>query len=95
VNVLVEEYVSKRVSVFGSVAKPGTFPLLSGMTVVQAISLAGGLTSIANATEVVITRRSGEKMRRLTVSITKITRGQASDVSLEAGDLVFVPERVF
>jgi protein involved in polysaccharide export with SLBB domain len=95
VNVLVDEYVSKRVSVFGSVAKPGTFPLVSGLTVVQAVSLAGGLTSIANASEVVITRRSGETMRRITVSITKITRGQASDVQLEAGDLVFVPERVF
>jgi protein involved in polysaccharide export with SLBB domain len=95
VNVLVDEYVSKRVSVFGSVSKPGTFPLVSGLTVVQAVSLAGGLTSIANASEVVITRRSGETMRRITVSITKITRGQASDVLLEAGDLVFVPERVF
>ncbi|NLY93070.1 MAG: polysaccharide export protein [Myxococcales bacterium] len=95
VNVIVEEYVSKRVSVFGSVSKPGNFPLVSGLTVVQAISLAGGLTSIANANEVVITRRSGDTMRRITVSITKITRGQASDVPLEAGDIVYVPERVF
>lgn len=95
VSVLVEEFASKRVSVIGSVARPGTFPLTSGLTIVQAISLAGGFTSIANAGEVVLTRREGESVRRIIVSITKITRGGANDVPLRAGDLIFIPERVF
>jgi polysaccharide export outer membrane protein len=40
VSVYVDEYASKRVSVVGAVANPGTFPLEPGMTVVQAISMA-------------------------------------------------------
>jgi len=95
VSVLVEEFASKRVSVIGSVARPGTFPLTSGMTIVQAISLAGGFTSIANAGEVELTRREGDSVRRIIVSITRITRGGANDIPLRAGDLIFVPERVF
>ena len=95
VSVLVEEFASKRVSVIGSVARPGTFPLTSGLTIVQAISLAGGFTSIANAGEVVLTRREGENVRRIIVSITRITRGGANDIPLRAGDLIFIPERIF
>ena len=49
VSVYVEAYASKRVSVVGAVANPGAFPLEPGMTVVQAISMAGRL---------LVTRRS-------------------------------------
>ena len=44
VSVYVETYSSKRVSVVGAVANPGTFALEPGMTVVQAISMAGGFS---------------------------------------------------
>ena len=47
VSVLVREMNSKRVIVYGQVQKPGTFPYTDAMTIVQAISLAGGFTSMA------------------------------------------------
>ncbi len=59
VSVYVEKYVSKRVSVVGAVANPGTFPLEPGMTVVQAISMAGGFSSLADRDGAVVTRRVG------------------------------------
>ena len=43
----------------------------------------------------VVTRRDGEKLQRYRVPVTDITRGEVEDVPLQAGDIVFVPERVF
>ena len=95
VSVLVEEYNSKRISVMGAVARSGTFPMRSGMTVVQAISLAGGFTPLASRNSTVITRRVSGELRRFQVDVDDVTRGEAEDVLLRAGDIVYVPERLF
>ena len=95
VSVLVKEYNSKRVSIMGAVARPGTFPMSSGLTVVQAISLAGGFTPLASRNNTVVSRRVNGVVRRYTVQVDDVTTGGASDVPLAAGDIVYVPERVF
>ena len=95
VSVYVKEYASKRVSVVGAVSNPGAFPLEPGMTVVQAISMAGGFSSLANRDGTVVTRRVGEETVRYRVPVERVTRGQAKDVEVAAGDIIFVPERLF
>ena len=95
VSVLVEEYNSKRISVMGAVSQSGTFAMRSGLTVVQAISLAGGFTPLANRNGTVITRRVGGDLKRFNVRVEDMTRGEADDVLLRAGDIVYVPERLF
>jgi polysaccharide biosynthesis/export protein len=45
VNVTVTEFKSQKFFVVGNVQKPGTYPLTKNITVIEAISLAGGLTS--------------------------------------------------
>ena len=95
VTVFIEESNSKRVSVLGAVAKPGTFPLIAGMTVIQAVSQAGGFTPIANKDSTVVTRRVDGKLERYRIPITDITKGSEGDFALRPGDIVFVPERVF
>ncbi len=95
VSVFLEESNSKRVSVLGAVAKPGTQPLVLGMTLIQAVSQAGGFTPLANKDETVVTRRTGNKLERYRITVTEITRGRGDDFPLRAGDIVFVPERVF
>lgn len=95
VSVYVEEYASKRVSVVGAVANPGTFALQPGMTVVQAISMAGGFSSLADRDATVVNRRIGGETVRYRVPVAKVTRGQAEDIEVAAGDVVFVPERLF
>ncbi len=95
VSVYVEQYASKRISVVGAVANPGTFPLEPGMTVVQAISMAGGFSSLANRDGTVVTRREGDKTVRYRVPVEKVTKGQAEDIEVAAGDIIFVPERLF
>ena len=95
VSVYVEKYVSKRISVVGAVANPGTFPLEPGMTVVQAISMAGGFSSLADRDGAVVTRRVGEEIIRYRVPVARVTKGQAEDIEVAAGDIIFVPERLF
>ena len=95
VSVFVEQSNSKRISVLGAVAKPGTFPIIPGMTVVQAVSGAGGFTPLASKDDTVVTRRLDGKLERHRVPVTAVTRGDADDFPLRAGDIVFVPERVF
>ena len=95
VSVLVTEYNSKRISVMGAVARPGTFPLTAGLTVVQAVSLAGGFTTLASKDDAVLTRRLEEGAERFRVPIGRISEGRAEDLLVQAGDIIFVPERVF
>lgn len=95
VSVFVEISNSKRVSVLGAVAKPGTFSIIPGMTVVHAVSNAGGFTPLASKDETVVTRRVAGKLERYRIAVSEVTRGVAEDFPLRAGDIVFVPERVF
>jgi polysaccharide export outer membrane protein len=95
VSVYVEQYASKRVSVVGAVANPGTFPLEPGMTVVQAISMAGGFSSLADRDATVVSRRIDSQTIRYRVPVDKVTKGLAEDIEVAAGDIVFVPERLF
>lgn len=96
VTVYVREYNSKRVSVLGAVQRPGTFPLQPGLTAVQAVSLAGGLSALASRNSVVLTRRQPDgTVRRVQLALGQIARGEGRDILIRPGDIIFVPERVF
>ena len=91
----VKEYNSRRVTLMGQVAKPGTFPYTTGLTLIQAISQAGGLTGIANLDRVNLTRRSGKGSRTVVISLGTIMEGRSADIPLQSGDRIFVHERMF
>jgi polysaccharide biosynthesis/export protein VpsN len=95
VIVQVKEYNSRRVTLLGQVAKPGSFALTPGLTLIQAISLAGGLTSIAKSTNVRLTRTTAGKTVTVLLDVESITNGETDDVPLQAGDRIFVEERLF
>jgi polysaccharide export outer membrane protein len=95
VVVQVKEYNSRRVTVMGQVAKPGLFPYTTGMTLIQALSQAGGVTGIANVDKVNLTRRVDGGSRTVVVSIGSIMEGRAPDIPLQSGDRIFVHERLF
>jgi polysaccharide export outer membrane protein len=95
VAVVVREYNSKRISVLGAVRNPGSYELRSGMGVVEAVSLAGGFTSLANRDGTVITRRDGDDTRRISAPMDRITTGAEPDIPVRAGDIISVPERLF
>jgi polysaccharide export outer membrane protein len=96
VSVLVKEVNSKKFAVFGQVQKPGQFPMTEGMTVTQAISLAGGFTAIADRDRVTLNRKVGrDKVVRVVFSVAAITEGKLQDIPLQSGDTIYVEERVF
>jgi len=95
VSVLVKEYNSKKIFVFGEVQKPGTFPYEDGMSVVQAVTLAGGFTKTAAQNSTSVTRRVGGTETKTRVSVQDIALGKAPNFTLEPGDIVYVPESLF
>jgi polysaccharide export outer membrane protein len=96
VTLVVTQYNSKKVSIVGAVQKPGSIPWSEGMKLVDAISLSGGLTALADGDHVRITRLvGGNKTVTATVSVDDITDGKLGDVPLQAGDTIKVDQRVF
>lgn len=96
VTLVVTQYNSKKVSIVGAVNKPGSLVWTEGMKLVDAISLAGGMTSLADGDHVRITRLvAPSKTVTATVSVDDITDGKLGDVPLQAGDTIKVDQRVF
>jgi len=95
VSVSMKEYNSKRIEVLGEVQKPGSFPLEPGMTLLRAISMAGGFNSVANKDRITIRRRVGDKTVGATVSVEDIIDNKIPDVPLQAGDSINIEQRVF
>jgi protein involved in polysaccharide export with SLBB domain len=95
VSVFVEAYQSKKISVFGQVARPGTFNYMSNMSIIEAITLAGGFTPIASKNDITVTRVEQGQSRRFSVPVQEIGEGKAANYLLRPGDVVFVPERIF
>jgi polysaccharide export outer membrane protein len=95
VVVSVIEYRSKTVTVLGQVQKPGSFPLSPGMTLLQAISMSGGFTSIAQKSKVSLSRATSGKAETVTINVEAIYTGAEQDIFLQSGDRIYVHERVF
>jgi protein involved in polysaccharide export with SLBB domain len=95
VSVLVKEYNSKKVFVFGEVQKPGTFVFEDGMSIVQAVTVAGGFTKTAAQNSTSVTRRVNGQEQKIKVNVQDIALGKAPNFTLEPGDIVFVPESLF
>jgi polysaccharide export outer membrane protein len=96
ITLVVKQYNSKKVSIIGAVQKPGNLNWTEGMKLIDAVSAAGGLSSIADASHVRITRQtSAGKTVSVTVNIDDITDGKLADVLLQAGDTIKVDQRVF
>lgn len=96
VSVFVKEYKSKKIAVLGEVREPGTLSFTDGMTIMEAISQAGGFTGMARKNSVTVTRvEPKQKKQRYTVPVEDIGKGQARNFFVRPGDVVFVPERLF
>lgn len=95
VVVQVKEYASRHVTMLGQVAKPGNYPLLPGMSLIQAVSQAGGLTAVAASSHVNLTRKTAKGALTVEIDFGSIQEGRSPDVPLQAGDQIYVKERIF
>lgn len=92
VAVLVAERQNREVSVFGQVQTPGSYPFKERMTLVQAISLAGGMDPAAQKRRVKLIRETAQGRQTFQIDVTAIIDSKAADLPLEPGDIIFVPE---
>ena len=92
VSVFVKEFNSKKVIVLGEVNKPGTFRYEDRMTIVQAVTLAGGLKTLAAKDRLILTRVIDGAEQKFVVPFQAISKGVSKNVLLRPGDIVFVPE---
>lgn len=93
VTIVLSQMNSKKVYLIGEVGKPGPEELTPGMTLLQAIATAGGLTPYANAKKIYILRTEGGKQQKILVQYKQALRGDGSlNLSLNPGDTIIVPD---
>jgi polysaccharide export outer membrane protein len=98
VSVVVVKYAERSVNVLGQVGKPDRvpFPQEKGLTIIEAITLAGGPTRLADLKRVKLTRKQSDSetvVEEIDVS-SMMNKGGKDAVQLKTGDVIFVPERV-
>ena len=93
VSVIVQQINSLKIFIQGEVTNPGVLELKSNITVIQAISLAGGFTEWARKDRIAILRRSGDKVVRIPINYEKILSGDdpSQNILLKRGDTIIVP----
>ncbi len=86
---------AEMVYVIGDVNKPGAFPLddESNIAVLEALSLAGGLTrSAASKNARILRLQPGSQARtEIPVNLGKLLDGKITDPEMQADDILFVP----
>jgi polysaccharide export outer membrane protein len=82
-----------RVFVIGKVNHPGDFPLLRPVDVLQAISMAGGLTPFASSNHIRVLHRDGPRQVSYRFRYNDVAKGRhlEQNVLLNSGDTVIVP----
>jgi len=92
VTVTVSAINSQKVYMVGEVNRPGPIPLLPGMTVLQAISCAGGLTQFARPNRAYVLRNEGGKSVHYPLNYQNLLRGDMrGNIVLKSGDTIVVP----
>lgn len=93
VTVSVSEINSRRIYVTGEVTRPGAFPLLPSMTVLQALTSAGGFTQFARMKNIYILRTEDGKQVKHPFNYKEVVKGNRPDdnILLQPGDTIVVP----
>jgi polysaccharide export outer membrane protein len=95
VQIFVREYHSKEISVLGEVSRPGLYKLTGNTTLMEVLSIVGGLSDNA-ADNLIVLRRQGEGQEPVNIVVDTtmlFTPGGASlNVQIQDGDVIHVPK---
>ena len=93
VTVTVAEVRGNKIFVFGQVKTPGEFIVNPRVDVIQALSIAGGVTPFAQLNSIKILRRRNGEQSLFQFRYSDIVKGQnlEQNILLEVGDIVLVP----
>ncbi|MFL6623414.1 MAG: polysaccharide biosynthesis/export family protein [Sulfurifustis sp.] len=93
VTVTIKKIQGLKVFVIGKVGKPGEYVVGRYVDVLQALSLAGGLTPFAKENDIKIVRKQGGREQIIPFDYSQVKRGRnlEQNIRLQAGDVVMVP----
>jgi len=91
VAVIVTEINAPKVFVIGNVTRPGEYPLRSDMSVLQALSLAGGFTPFASPKKITVLRNKGGEREIRKVNYYDMIDNGEGNYMLKPGDTIVVP----
>ena len=93
VTVATQKLDGNKVYVIGKVARPGEFQANRYLDVVQALSMAGGMTPYAADNKITVLRRENGKQRSIPFRYGDIEKGEdlGQNIILQSGDVVVVP----
>ena len=93
VSVAVLKVTGNKIYVIGKVQRPGEFVAGRYVDVLQALSMAGGLTPFAAENKIKVLRKEGGKDIVLPFQYSKVRNGEQleQNVMLKSGDVVVVP----
>lgn len=93
VTVTVTSINSRKIYILGEVTRPGAFPLVPDMTVLQAITSAGGPTPYAKRSGIYILRAQHGSQTKLPFNYKQVVKGSnpEQNILLRAGDTIVVP----
>jgi polysaccharide export outer membrane protein len=92
VSVIVLQVNAPKYFVIGNVTRPGTYPLRSETSILQALSLAGGFTQFASPRSIKLIRNTAGKQEVRKVNYNNmIDEGGEGNFILKSGDTIVVP----
>jgi polysaccharide export outer membrane protein len=93
VNVMVMEVGSPKVYVVGKVGKPGVYIMGEPLRVMQVLAMAGGMTTFAQADDIIIIRNENEGQEVFEFNYSRVAVGKdlEQNIRLRSGDTVVVP----
>jgi protein involved in polysaccharide export with SLBB domain len=93
VSVSIEARIRRTVTVLGQAQRPGVFeiPAHRRLTLIEAVGMAGGVTRIANSKKITL-KRGGSVML---LNLADIAAGKGTDIPLQDGDVITIPESLF
>jgi polysaccharide export outer membrane protein len=93
VTVVVKQSAGYKIYVVGKVSRPGEFIATRNMDVMQALSMAGGLTPYASENKIKILRRENGVLKSIPFRYSRVEKGNdlEQNIVLQGGDVVVVP----
>jgi polysaccharide export outer membrane protein len=91
--VVIKTINSRKVFITGQINKPGPYPLMQPLTVLQLITTAGGVLEFADAENIGIVRTVNGKPTRFRFNYKEVSKGKKleQNIELKPGDQVIVP----
>ena len=93
VTVTVVQMNSRRIFIMGEAARAGAFPMLPHMTLMQALSSAGGMSPYANVKKMYLLRNESGKQTKIPINYKALISGNAPEqnIELKPGDTIVIP----